>query len=371
MVDVLPGAAPGALVDGPAVFFDGKSATRRAVQLMLDAGLEISEGGARIALWPYGQIRRADGGAGVLRLLCLGAPELARLDVRDEALKRAIESRCNALGAPGPQAKGVRAIVFWSLAAALSIAIIAVYGVPRAATAITALIPHSLETRLGKTMAGQVAFAFGQKTCTQSAGLAAMDALADKLARQAALTRAIQVSVLDTSVANAFALPGEQVYVLRGLIDKAESVDELAGVLAHELGHVAHRDGLRETVASGGTAFLLGLLFGDVSGSGAVILAGRTLLTSAYSREAEAGADAFAATVMRGLGRSSAPLGEFLVRLTGEEQAGAIALLASHPLSKDRLAALKQDDAPAAGAPLLTQDEWKALKAICARDPEH
>ncbi len=49
---------------------------------------------------------------------------------------------------------------------------------------------------------------------------------------------------------------------------------------------------------------MFGLLFGDVSGSGAIVLAGRTLVQSAYSRQAEADADAFASSVMRGLGRS-------------------------------------------------------------------
>ena len=51
--------------------------------------------------------------------------------------------------------------------------------------------------------------------------------------------------VLRSNVANAFALPGGRVYVLAPLLAKSETPDELAGVLTHELGHVAHRDGLR------------------------------------------------------------------------------------------------------------------------------
>ena len=70
-----------------------------------------------------------------------------------------------------------------------------------------------------------------------------------------------------------------EVYLLNGLLAKAENPDEIAGVLAHELGHLRHRDGTRNLIYNGGTSFLIGLLFGDVTGSGAVIFASRSLVT--------------------------------------------------------------------------------------------
>jgi Zn-dependent protease with chaperone function len=48
-------------------------------------------------------------------------------------------------------------------------------------------------------------------------------------------------------IPNAFALPGGKVYLFDGLLAKAENPDEIAGVLAHELGHLKHRDGIRAT----------------------------------------------------------------------------------------------------------------------------
>jgi Zn-dependent protease with chaperone function len=180
----------------------------------------------------------------------------------------------------------------------------------------------------------------------------------------------VAVTVLRSVVPNAFAIPGDRVFVLSGLIERADRPDELAGVVAHEFGHVAHRDALREMISSGGTAFFFGLLFGDVSGSGAILLATRGLVTAAHSRDAETAADAFAASVMRGLGRSPAPLGQFLIRLTGQQSGGPIALFASHPLTQDRLAALQRLDQPVTGPPLLDEGEWRALKAICAVAPK-
>jgi Zn-dependent protease with chaperone function len=176
----------------------------------------------------------------------------------------------------------------------------------------------------------------------------------------------LTVTVLHSKTPNAFALPGGSVYVLSALIDKAADPDELGGVLAHELGHVAHRDGLRLMISNGGTAFLFSLLMGDVTGAGAVIFTSRTLVTSANTREAEANADAFAATVLHRLGRSSAPLGTFLVRLTGQQNLGALSLLQSHPLSQERLEALKRDDVAETGLPLVDSASWRAIKAMCA-----
>ncbi len=351
--------------EGPAVFFDGKTTQRRDVVLSLRDGLEIHEGGALVALWSFDDIRHADGGPGILRLSCRSGPELARIDIQDPALKAAILTRCAHIDDEGAANSGntIR-IIGWSLAAALSVALIAIYGVPLAARGLTDLVPASLEARLGDAVANQVNAVFNEKGCDSSAGLAAFNKLFGQLTAQAKLPNVV-AAVRQSSVANAFAIPGNRIYVLGALIDKADSPDEFAGVLAHELGHVAHRDGLREMISSGGAAFFFGLLLGDVSGAGAIILASRTLLNAAHSREAETAADAFAAQTLRGLGRSPAPLGEFLIRLTGEQKAGVIALLASHPLSQDRLAALKRQDQPAGGAPLLNEDEWRDLKAIC------
>lgn len=136
-------------------------------------------------------------------------------------------------------------------------------------------------------------------------------------------------------------------------------------MLAHEIGHAHHRDGLRTLIRTGGTSFLIGLLFGDITGSGAVIFAARAVLDASFSREAETAADEFAIRTMTGLGRSAAPFGEFLVRLTGSEEHGTI--LDSHPVSAERLAYIRKLDRPATGPALLSDEEWQALREICTR----
>jgi hypothetical protein len=58
-------------------------------------------------------------------------------------------------------------------------------------------------------------------------------------------------------------------------------------------------------------------------------------------------------------------MGELLIRVTGKESKG-LSIISNHPLSEDRLARMTREDRPASGPPLLTPEEWRSLKAICA-----
>ncbi|MGY3347413.1 MULTISPECIES: M48 family metallopeptidase [unclassified Bradyrhizobium] len=166
------------------------------------------------------------------------------------------------------------------------------------------------------------------------AGQAAFGKLVKRLRDAAGLDDDSMTSgVLRTAVPNAFALPGGKVFVLSGLLDKAESPDELAGILAHELGH---HDNMRSVVEA------------------------------SYSREAETNADTFAIETMHKLGRSPKPAAELMFRITGKEGGSGLAtILASHPLTEDRLARMTKENRPVSGPPLLTDKEWQALKGIC------
>ena len=68
---------------------------------------------------------------------------------------------------------------------------------------------------------------------------------------------------------------------------------------------------------------------------------------------------------MHALGRSPKPMGELLFRVTGKEVEKSISILASHPLTEDRLTRMNGEDRPPSQPPLLTPQEWTSLKAIC------
>jgi Zn-dependent protease with chaperone function len=358
----IDGTAP---ARAPVTYLDGTSSRRRDVSLRLADRCEILDGEELIASWPYADIRRADGPAGTLRAMCVSAPLLARLEIRDPALAAELERRCPSLDADLPGAKGVAVIVGWSVAALVSIVLMVLFVVPLAADRLTPLIPYAVEKRIGEVADKQVKVIFDGKQCENPAGVAAFRKLVDTLRQAGDVDATADATVIANEIANAIALPGGKIYVFEGLLAKAENVDELAGVLAHELGHVKNRDGLRNLIYNGGTSFLIGLLFGDVTGSSAIIFASRELFQASHSREAERTADQTTIDIMRKLGRSPKPMGEFLLRVTGKEKGKGLALISSHPLSEDRLARMSQQDQAPTAPPLLTAGEWAALKAIC------
>ena len=351
--------------DGSVVYFDGKSSRRRLVTLTFSDRLELNEPSEVAIFWPYADIRRADGPAGTLRLTCLIAPALARLEIRDPALATELVSRCTRLDENAFGRGGVATVIGWSLAAAVSIVAVVLFGVPLAADRLTPLVPQAFERRMGDVADGQVKALFGNKMCNGAAGQAAFTKLVNTLRDAAGLDPSIQTAVLATPIPNAFALPGGKVYLFSGLLAKADSADEIAGVLAHELGHLRHRDGTRNLIYNGGTSFLIGLLFGDVTGSAAVIFATRSLVSASYSREAEQNADTFSIDLMHRLGRPTKAMGELLFRVTGKEMDKTLSILSNHPLTEDRLQRMRDEDRPVSGPPLLTAQEWTSLKAIC------
>lgn len=364
---IVDGAAVGEAVPARALvtFLDGASSRRQDVTLTLAESCEILDGGQVVASWPYADIRRADGPAGTLRFMCASAPLLARLEIRDAVLAADLERRCGALEKDLPGAKGVAVIVGWSVAALVSIVLMVLFVVPFAADRVTPLVPASVEKYIGRVADNQVSVVFGGKQCENPAGRAAFVKLVEMLRQAGDIDVAADAAVVSNDIANAIALPGGKIYVFEGLLAKANNVDELAGVLAHELGHVKNRDGLRNMIHNGGTSFLIGLLFGDVTGSSAIIFASREMIQASHSRDAERSADQMTIDIMRKLGRSPKPMGEFLLRVTGKEKGKGLALISSHPLSEDRLARMSQQDASPTAPPLLTADEWAALKAIC------
>ncbi|RFB75038.1 M48 family metallopeptidase [Methylovirgula sp. 4M-Z18] len=347
------------------VFYDGATSQRHLVALRLNEGLEIRAGDDLLALWPLSDLRQIEGTHSTMLRNARG-PELARLEITDPAFAALVAAHSANLHTEDSHTwRVITRIIFWSLAATVSIILIVVFGLPLLADRLAPLIPVWAERQIGEAADKQVRLIFGHKLCAEPQGEAALQDLVGKLERQMHLDVPVRSAVLNSKVENAFALPGGKVYVLNGLLQDAQTPDELAGVIAHELGHVAHRDGLRRIIHDGGTSYLFGLLFGDMTGSSTMIFITQGLVEASYSRDAEAAADAYSIEAMKGLGRSPKAMGELLVRIMQGRDETTLAIFASHPLTADRLAAMAKAEAPVSGDELLNEAEWNALKAIC------
>ena len=363
---------------GNGIFFDGESTARRevTVEAAPDAVRVRLDDGRLLAQWPYAEIEHLSAPEGVLRIGRIGSPVLARLEVRDVDLARAIDDYAVTVDRTGgTERRGRSKVVFWSVAAMVSLLAVAIFAVPEIATRLAPIVPYSVERRLGDAIDIQVRRALDPGTkgvsfvCgdgeKEKAGRVAFDILIGKLVAAAKLPIPVQVLVLRLPDANAIALPGGHVYVFKGLIDGAKTPDELAGVIAHEFGHVAHRDGTRSVLQAAGISLLFGMLLGDFVGGGAVVIAARTLLQTRYSRSVEAAADAFAVTVMTKLEADPRALGAILQRIAGTTH-GAMRYLLSHPESKERMAKIEAMSPKGPRRPLMTDAEWAQLKRICA-----
>lgn len=356
-----------------AIYFDGQTARRRKVEIGLTGStLTIAEGDQTLARWPLAALRELESLPGQLKLRSTDAPELANLVTTDAGFAAALKGVLPNIPQDAVRHQTSRLkIVGLSMGAVASVLTIVFFVIPLMSGMIARAVPDWFERRLGDSVAVQVKDMFSAEVCSSPAGTRALNKLAGMLTDKSDLRHPVRIDVLKTPVYNAIALPGGQVFLFDGLLQKAQNVDEIAGVLGHEIGHEAARDGLTGIIRSGGTAFLLGLLFGDVAGSTAVLFVTRQLIDSSHSRDAESRADDFGRRVMHALDRPAADMARLLVRISGaEKDKGNI--FASHPMSKERLERLQQADAarqnPVNGEALLTPGEWTALRNICKDD---
>lgn len=351
-----------------AVWFDGLSARRQAVMVEVTGnGRGLRFGGE---VWPLDRLRRIEGEGLVLALATEGGDEVpqgpARLVlgegpladwVRAEA--RALDRRDIRRGTWGRVAGRV-ALAGAALAAILFLLL------PRISDMLADQVPRAQEVAFGQAVLRQVEGMLGAEgslVCDDPAGLAALEKMGRRLTAGQGLAYEIRLSVLDHEMLNAFAAPGGYVVILRGLLEAAETPEEVAGVLAHEIGHVEARDPLRLAFRSAGSAGILALVLGDVTGGTVIGLAGDYLLRASYTREAEAAADGFAHDLLARTGVGTEGLAAFFDRIEG--MGGDVPeFLSTHPSSEGRAEAARAAGGGAA-EPVLNDAEWQALRGIC------
>jgi Zn-dependent protease with chaperone function len=371
---------PALLLRGPALYFDGVTSKRHDVIVEAAVSslriIDTSESHL-VDEWHYADLRGRSAPQGVMRLGRRGESVLARLEVRDAALAAAIEDRAPSLDRGGVADRRLRRrVVVLSLVAIASVGLTAIFGMPVLANKIAPLIPLPMERKFGDAIDRHIRAVLNAKNggetlvcgTGETPGRRSLDKLIQQLEMTARAPYRFRVEVVRQAQANAFALPGGHIYVFDGLLKKSETPHELAGVIAHEMGHVVHRDGTRAVLQSAGLSFLFGMMLGDFVGGGAVVIAAKTVLNSSYSRHAEAAADRYSVELMQKAGGDPRALGAILSRIAADKDNG-FELLRDHPETKDRIAAINAVSTNNRPQPLLSGPEWMALKSICAALP--
>ena len=352
---------------GGAIVFDGRSARPHAVRLQPAAdGLMVEFEGGDSETIAFELLRRGSDGAGSRTILHRrDRPDWRAIS--DEPLPAGWLPDLPPLYRPsrGKVVGGLVAVI----ATALAFAGLWLYG-GQLLTWTAPLVPHRVAASVGRTVVAQLSL--GSRHCESASGQAALDRLIARLRPAGGFVEPISVTVIESPAVNAFAAPGGQIAIFSGLIDKAESPDELAGVLAHEIGHVQLRHPTKALIRQTGLSLAAQSLGGNVGG-----LADLAILLRS-TRGAEADADAAAIGLLAGARVSPAGLERFFARLDADPDRRAAKdgnfldrladYAATHPSDGSRRAIMAEAARRSIDrTPATDKADWQALRAICTR----
>ncbi|MEO7727794.1 MAG: M48 family metallopeptidase, partial [Burkholderiales bacterium] len=169
----------------------------------------------------------------------------------------------------------------------------------------------------------------------------------------------VTIEVIPGKTVNAYATLGAHIYVYEGLLKQAQSADELAGVLAHEIEHVRNRHIMQGVAVN---LFTLGALNIILPGDASDAYVAFMLLTLKFTRQQEHEADVTGLERLRAARVDAAGFQNFFARAKGLPAAAQI--ISSHPGNEER-AELAAQSKGYAVEPIMDAKEWAVLKTIC------
>ncbi len=352
-------------------YFDGKSASIHDVRIeMAHDGIKIVGSNIQSTVWPYRDLDAIETPHAnrPMRLLNVKVHG-ARLIIQSEQHKNRILELAPHLSG-GLNLKRSGKFIAWTAAILVGVFILFYSILSLAPQTIAKIMPDTWRENMGRQT--EQSLVKNARQCTNPAGQKALLKLAGKVAAGSDNPPDFSVRVYNMKLMNAFAVPGGRMVLTRGLLKAADTPDEIAGVFAHELGHVFHRHSEVALVRILGLQLLIGMFTGGGDGQTIGEVAGLATILS-YSRDAERQADLFAQTTMEKAKIDPAGLIAFFGRVKKlEEKAKSksgtlskvMSLLSTHPGTQDRIKKLKALPKGQA-VEILTPLEWKALKNIC------
>ncbi len=217
-------------------------------------------------------------------------------------------------------------------------------------------IPVEWEQKIGESAIAQ--YQFGKHFLDQKEADRLLKPLVDPLVEALEKSRyQYHFQIVNDASLNAFALPGGQVVIHSELILRADSAEELLGVLAHEVQHVEQQHGIRNVIGASGIYMIASAVFGDTSGLLAVLSgAAPLLINQSYSRGFETEADTQGFALLQKANINPIGLATFFEKMIEEEKKQmdklvdkenqelakqALKFLSTHPASEDRIKRLQ------------------------------
>ena len=239
-----------------------------------------------------------------------------------------------------------------------------VYLIPAVAAGLASRVPVSWEERLGRSV--QSGFLGETGECTAPQATRAMEEIVARLDRAKPSAYRFRVKISKSDEMNAFAAPGGHVVVLKGLMEKADSPEQVAGVLAHEMEHVRQRHVTRGMFRQMTLSVLASLIFGDAGSMGSVV---RGLGSLKFQREDEASADREGMRNLAAAGVDPQAMISFFRKLQKQEgdMPKMAEYLSSHPDTEARIDELQKLAAELDVRPRALQADanWAQTRMAC------
>ncbi|NOX81780.1 MAG: M48 family metallopeptidase [Alphaproteobacteria bacterium] len=364
----------------PAQFFDGQTAAKQDVTVWIEADAIVIEIGRSREVWTYKEIirlpqtgnpqtgddirirRRRHKGA----TLILSAPAAAKLRLAAPELFDGLRER-----------RRMATLITGMVAGAGLVGAALFIGVPAASGPLAAATPKSFEMRMGENFAAQITTIF--RPCKGAdPAIASLQPVLNQLAETGDVGYPIAFQFVRMSAPNAFALPGGQVIATSGLLKLLEDdPDAFVAVLAHELGHVKARDGLKAFYHNAGLGAILEIITGGSGVAQQVVMLGGQMRQMRYNRRQESEADATAADLLIKAGLDPAALARAFIAIQGFSSPGVddnqaeptldkkvLGWLSSHPDTSARIEIAREKARPASASPISDED-WAVITSAC------
>lgn len=230
-------------------------------------------------------------------------------------------------------------VIFGSIA--LAIFVTFYFGLPWIAKKAAEHMPVEWEKSLAEGTLSSLENNGFTETTISEAEQARYRALFAKVVAGASYGLPVTLEFRNWTDANAFAIPGGTVVITDQMLKLMTTDDEFSAVMAHEVGHLEKRHGVRSVLQQSGAWLVIGLLVGDGSALGTIATAlPATLVDSAYSRSFEREADDYAFARLKQMQISPAAFASLMRKMQAQSEAsgsGALKYFSSHPPTDERI----------------------------------
>jgi Zn-dependent protease with chaperone function len=350
-------------------YADGRAA------VSVDATVEFNAEGAVLVangqtqIWPYGEIRRADDGNGAI-ILKRRPDSGERISIGREHRQEVRKSAPVLFKHAAREIEGPRVIAAL-LGAAWALAALFLIGVPLEAKPIAGALPPRWRSQVSEIEWSQIQ-QFTQSCDDADEATRVLNTLAERLMAAGRVRQSDQVwiTIVHAPIPNAFTLPDNQILITDQLIAMADQPDEIAGVLAHEIGHVELNHVMSNVVRHIGAGVFFDVVFGGSGIGQAVAIASVNLSGLSFSRDDEAAADRRGIDYLEAAGIDPGGMARLFDRFsrfqdkTAPPSSGLGTLFSNHPPTAER-AALARAHAHAGRAPALSDNEWHIVQRAC------